>query len=427
MRLFISLFGLFAVMASALAQDGAEVKPNEVLPESTAPRHVRVLWMEEPTTKAVVSWSTTLPGNRSRLHYDTESRGGTAGDYQQRSIEVHQGEYTRSKADLDYGQPPLYYHHVLLENLEPATTYYFIVATDGDTSKEFHFVTAPADGRPVKVLFGGDSRIGGSEPYLHEDRRAINLRMKALTEEHPEIIAFTHGGDFYQTAELRYTSPWLTDHELCVTDAGRIIPIVPVRGNHDRAIGFEEMFHWPGREHEYYYVTQLSGEVAILTLNTEIPLGGTQQRVADRELRKLRPENRWLVVQYHKPAYPSVRGWTDGEDRRYFFVPLFERNNVDLVCESHDHALKRTLPIRDGGPHKHGITYIGDGGAGVPQRNPDPSRWYLQEPGMTKSVHHIHLLEFDADKLRGRAFGIDGEVHDDFTLLPGQSAPPEEE
>lgn len=425
-KMFYSLVAL-AVTVGLQCGAWAQTQPVEPLPESTEPRHVRVMWMEEPTTKAVVSWSTTLPGTQSRIYYDAESRGGEVGDYGQRTTRVHSGEYTLTKGDLEYGQQPLYYHHVLLEDLQPATTYHFVVATDENVSREYHFITAPDDDRPIKLLFGGDSRIGGSDPYVHEDRRAVNLRMKALTEEHPEVTAFLHGGDFFQRAEVRYMIHWLTDHELCITDAGRIIPIIPARGNHDTLIGFEEMFYWPDRDHEYHYVSQLTDQIVAVTLNTEISLGGSQRRFAENTLRDLRPENRWVIVQYHKPAYPSVRGWTDGEDRRYYFVPIFERNNVDLVMESHDHALKRTLPIRDGGPHEFGITYIGDGGLGVPQRNPDPSRWYLQAPGITKSAHHVHLLEIDDATLRGRAFGIDGEVLDDFTLKVGQSSPPVEE
>jgi len=416
-RLF-ALLGTICLMAGpAVAQETPEVlEKSETLPESTAPRHVRIMWMKNPQSEAVISWSTTLPVERNMVVYDTESRGGTMRLYAERSYNVHSGPYTQAPDDLTYGEPPLYYHHAYLAGLEPATTYYFAVSSDGVDSREFHFVTAPDDGRDVSILFGGDSRIGGSEPYLHEDRRNMNLRMKALAEANDAVIAFCHGGDFYQRAELRYMRPWLTDHELTVTDAGRIIPIIPVRGNHDRAIGFEEMFWWPEREHDYHFVTQISGEVAFVTLNTEISLAGDQRTWLDIQLRKLRPENRWLYIQYHKPSYPSVRGWTDGEDRRYYFVPLFEKYDVDIVTESHDHALKRTLPIREGGPHERGITYIGDGGLGVPQRTPDPTRWYLQGPGMTQPVHHVHLLEFTQENLRGRAYGMAGEILDDFTI-----------
>jgi len=421
MKRAFALLGLFAIVFAAPAFSEA-LEKSEVLPESTEPRHVRVLWIENPQNEAVISWSTTMPSSRNQAAYDTVSREGDLRHYPARARAVHSGEYTRSRDDLNYGEPPLYYHHAHLTDLEPSTTYYFVVSSEGDVSQEFHFVTAPDDDRDIAILFGGDSRIGGNEPYLHHDRRNMNLRMKALAESNDDILVFCHGGDFYQRAELRYMRPWLTDHELTVTDAGRIIPIIPVRGNHDRAVGFEEMFWWPDMENDYYFVTQITGEIAFVTLNTEISLAGDQRRWLDLRLRELRPDNRWLYVQYHKPSYPSVRGWTDGEDRRHNFVPLFERYDVDIVTESHDHALKRTLPIREGGPHERGITYIGDGGLGVPQRTPDPTRWYLQEPGMTQSVHHVHVLEFTQETLRGRAYGMDGEVLDDFTIAVNEEA-----
>lgn len=408
---------LWAVLGLLLvipAQAADLVKP-EPLPLNTEPRHVRVTWIENPQHEAVVSWSTTEPSGRNQVAYDTQSHGGELRLYGERARDIHSGEYTRSRDDRSYGEPPLYYHHAHLTGLEPGTTYYFMLVSEGEESREFHFRTAPDDDSDINILFGGDSRIGGNEPYLHKDRRNMNRRMRELAEEHG-VLVFCHGGDFYQRAELRYMRPWLTDHELTITSEGRVIPLIPVRGNHDRAVGFEEMFWWPDMENDYYFVTQITEEIVFVTLNTEISLAGAQRAWLDARLRQLRPENRWLYVQYHKPAYPSVRGWTDGEDRRHHFVPLFERYDVDIVTESHDHALKRTLPIREGGPHEHGITYIGDGGLGVPQRSPDPARWYLQEPGMTASVHHVHVLEFTKDQIRGRAFGMDGGVLDDFAI-----------
>jgi acid phosphatase type 7 len=78
-----------------------------------------------------------------------------------------------------------------------------------------------------------------------------------------------------------------------------------------------------------------------------------------------------------------------------------------------------TLPIRSHAPDlEHGIVYIGDGGLGVPQRTPDPNRWWLQKPGFATSVHHMHLLEFGEETLRVRALGMEGGVLDDFELKP---------
>lgn len=388
--------------------------------EPGAIEHQRVLWMKNPSGEAVVSWTTRTPGENHRVHFDTESRNGDPDAYANLTGTFKDGSFTMVPEDEKWSQPG-YYHHVHLTGLTPASTYYFVIASDDEVSREFHFVTAPADDRPFALLFGGDSRIGTDEPYEHNDRRKMNLRMAAMLEANPAILALVHGGDYCQRAQWRYLDPWLSDHELTMTADGRILPIIPTRGNHDVQIGFVEMFTWPDGPKNFYYSTKLSSEVALVVLNTEISLGGDQRAWLGPELAKLRASSRWLFTSYHQPAYPSVRSVQDGASRRENWVPLFEKHNVDLVCESHDHALKRTLPIRDGKPDmENGITYIGDGGLGVPQRKPDPERWWFKSPGFTKPIHHVHMLEFGKEELRVRAFGMEGEPLDDFRLQPRQ-------
>jgi hypothetical protein len=381
-------------------------------------QHQRVLWMENPSEEAVISWTTRTPGKDHRVYFDTQSHNGDPAGYANHTQSFRDGTFTMVPEDEKWVKPG-HYHHVHLKGLQPATTYYFVIASDGAVSREFHFVTALADDRPFALMFGGDSRIGTDEPYEHNDRRKMNLRMSAALKANPSILALVHGGDYCQRAQWRYLDAWLSDHELTMTDSGRMLPIIPTRGNHDVHVGFTEMFAWPDGPKHYYYSIKPSPEVALVVLNTEISLGGDQRKWLNRQLPKLRPSSRWLFVSYHQPAYPSVRNMQDGASRRDNWVPLFEEYNVDLVCESHDHALKRTLPIRKGEPdHNGGITYIGDGGLGVPQRKPDPSRWWFASPGFTKPVHHFHLLEFAADGLRVRALGMEGETLDDFTLKP---------
>lgn len=387
----------------------------EARPATTAPRHVRVLWLEDPTSQAVVSWTTDLPVENSRLHYDTEPRRGRLDRYRHTADLAHTGPITLTRADLRHGMAPATFAHVHLTGLTPDTTYYFTVESGEERSPEFHFRTAPAVDQPTKILFGGDSRINGHEPYFHHDRRSMNRRMAALTEEHPDILAFLHGGDFAQLAQWRFLDAWLTDHELTRTQDGRIIPLIPVRGNHDRDIGFEEIFWWPQETPDYYYSLQLTPRIGVVVLNTEMSLGGRQRQWLADTLATLRPTNRWLLTAYHRPSWPSVRGFEDGANRRRFWVPLFEEFGVDLSLESHDHAMKRTVPIRDAAEHPEGVVYIGDGGLGVPQRQPDTTRWYLQGEGLARPVHHVHILEFHPDHLRGIAFDMGGTIIDDFS------------
>lgn len=380
--------------------------------------HQRIMWVADPSQEAVVSWTTREPGEIHRVFYDTEPRQGALDGYAHRADSYMDGMFTMVDEDAKWVNPG-YYHHARLEGLEPATLYHFVIVSDDRVSKEYHFVTAPSDDREFAMLFGGDSRIGGSTPIEHNDRRKMNERMTSLVKANPQILGFIHGGDYCQTAHWRFMDHWLSDHELVITDQGRMLPIIPVRGNHDMQAGFEEAFPLPEGMNDYHYSVPLSSAAAVVVLNTEISLGGSQRRWLASELERLRPENRWLLAAYHRPAYPSVRSPQDGAPRRTHWVPLFEKFNIDLACESHDHSLKRTLPIRDGEPDReNGITYIGDGGLGVPQRDPDPKRWWFGGEGFTKPVHHVHMLEFGREILRVRAFGMDGGTLDDFRIHP---------
>ncbi len=380
--------------------------------------HFRVLWMHDPSTKAVISWTTGQPGKEHRVYFDTQPRQGELSAYANRHPVTRSGRFTT--VGDDQGTPAGFYHHLLLENLEPATTYYFVVASDDLVSREFHFVTAPADDRPIKLLFGGDSRRPPSLPAAHTARREINRMIAEMVEEDPEILALFHGGDYCTRAHWRFMTDWLSDHELTITDSDRILPIIPARGNHDRDIVFEEMFFWPGRDHDYYFATELSDRAVLLTLNTEISKAGDQRNWLEDELRRQRAdEGKWIIAQYHVPSYGSVKSYRQGEAQRLHWVPLFEEYDVDLVCEADHHSLKRTLPIRnDQHDPKRGIVYIGDGGLGVPQRTPDPSRWYLQAPGMTTAAHHVHRLEIRDDGLHVQAIGLDRKPIDSFSLAP---------
>lgn len=396
----------------------AAILPSFLWADSPAIEHERVLWLQNPATEAVISWTTRELGAKHRVYYDTQPLESTTGAYRFQKESFKDGKFTMVAEDEKYVKPG-FFHHVRLTDLEPATVYYFTIASGDQQTREFHFVTAPTEDREFSIVMGGDSRIGGATPTPHNDRRKMNARISALVKANPRIIAFVHGGDYCQTAHWRFFDAWLSDHEITITDQGRVLPIIPARGNHDLFVCFEEAFPRPTGLENYYYSLKLSSQAALTILNTEISLAGDQKNWLDQRLAELRPKNRWLIPVYHRPAYPSVRAMQDGASRRSNWVPLFEKYNVDMVYESHDHSLKRTLPIRDNKPDReNGIVYIGDGGLGVPQRTPDPSRWWFADGGIAQPHHHVHMVDFGKEILRIRAFGMEGQVLDDYRISP---------
>ncbi len=392
--------------------------------------HVRVVWVEHPEDEAVISWTTREAGVSHRVYYDSESHKDNPEGYAHTAATFQDGKFTLVSKDTAWSAPG-WYHHAHLADLRSGTTYYVRIASDEHLSREYHFRTAPGDDEPVALLYGADSRIGresgpsgGLDPYEHTDRRNIFRRMASLMEQHPEIVALAFNGDYCLSAEWRYMDRWLEDYELTTTRAGRLLPIIPGRGNHEGKVGFEEMFTWPDLHRDYYFTTRLSGEVAMISLNTNLDIRGEQRDWLEVQLRELHPTNRWLFVQYHVPAYGSAKSIRRGAAQRQYWVPLFEEYGVNLIGEADHHTLKRTVPIRYGAPDpENGIIYIGDGGLGVPQRTPETAnRWWLQDPGFAASADHVHLIEFGQEEMRVRAIGPRGNALDDFTVTPSRVA-----
>lgn len=386
------LLGLFVLNVSSAPALAAEPHPSR-------PTQWRLVWTEDPTTTAMFCWSTAAAGSQHTVYL-------SAADGTNLAVEAQRsGAYTSSDDQL-------HYHHAKVTGLKPDMRYEVTLASDAVRSPDFWFRTASAKDAPMSLIFGGDSR---SDPAA---RRQVNKLIADLAKKKPGILCFAHGGDYINTgSSFAQWNQWMSDHELTTGDDGRLLPIVPARGNHDIGPLFEETFGFPSGDTNYYAIN-LAPQVRLITLNSEISAAGDQKRWLETELTAARKKNRFVVAQYHRPAFPAVK--RPGSAKQHW-VPLFEKYNVDLVCEADGHNIKRTVPVRGDKLDPSGVVYIGEGGLGVPQREPKRDRWFLQKPGMTDKGHHVHVLSFNRQTLAGRAIGLGGVERDAFQLLVRRS------
>ncbi len=393
-----------------------------------APKHLRVIWTENPMEHAIISWTSLFDSKQNIVYFDTVSRDGLPARYAFESSSVRSGKVTMKPMDYEEGVPEGYYHHAELHHLLPGTTYYFMVENDGSFSEEYHFVTAPNEAGNIRLLAGGDSRLGGERPRYagrtpHLERQRLKALIGELVEQYPDIYAFVHGADYGTTADWRHLYWYFEDLQLATTSEGRILPLIISMGNHDTEIGFFENFYLGdeinGRTaFNYYYTTRIGPAISLITLNTEISLGGMQYHWLKHELPTARKNSRWLLINYHKPAFPAVK---DPDDYRFarvreYWVPLFDRYRPNLVIESDGHCLKRTPPILNGRIDPSGIVYIGEGGLGAPLREPDMSRWFMQG-GFGAKAFHVWMLNIKEEEIELQAIGIDKEVLDEYTSM----------
>lgn len=348
-------------------------------------RNVRVVWSENPQTEAVVVWDSEVSSDSCKLLLDRVSRVGVERDYAFHIPVAESGLYTES---AETPTPDYFYHQAGLKDLNPGTVYYLAIKTAEGVGREYHFKTAPKNEKSFRIIYAGDSRS-------HLDvARQINKQIRKMISEDDSIIALVHGGDYAVTTHRDVWKEWLEAYALTTTEDGKLLPIIPVVGNHDVVGGspiFRQAYGYPGGENDYY-TCRLTPSVGILCLNTEISAEGNQRKFLRAELTSLQKENvKWQIATFHSPVYPAVK---QPNAAKVSWVPLFEEFNIDLVLESDGHCIKRTVPIRDEKEAVNGIVYLGEGGYGAPQRDPKSDRWYLQgDHAFASRGDHIMMLE----------------------------------
>lgn len=364
--------------------------------------HLRVVWHEDPAHQAIVSWSTEGPAD-THIVWDDEPHD-TPDEY---AHSAHPQRSARFEDDV-----ATVYHHHTLRDLQSSTKVHFRIVAEDEVSEPFWFLTAPDDARPFVLLYGGDSRSDS------DARQAMNRRVRELVESQPSIIAFHHGGDYIEWgSSWPQWDRWLRDWQETVSSDGRVLPIIPARGNHEGdGELYNRVFGFPGDPQASgdWWITRIGPDFELIVLDSNVSQAGAQRDWLEKTLADAQ-DRRWIVPSYHRPAYPAVK--TPG-GALYHWVPLFEQYNVDFVLESDGHVLKRTVPIRESHPDPSGIVYIGEGGLGVPQRTPDTDRWYLQPPGMAKAAHHIQAFRITPDSVQYSAVLQDGTIADTYAFQP---------
>ena len=396
--------------------------------------HVRLIWKENPSREATVSWSTSFQGTDHLVEIRPR---GSHDEY--RTVKSYRNARFGRSSKTD----PVYYHHTIVGNLMPDHEYEIVVRGKDDSgqahaTRKYFFRTAPEAPISMSILFGGDSR-GNRQKCRQMNRFIAHLSRQDLdqsggsveqiarktsdAEPSVRLLAFAHVGDYVKTGtNFEHWNEWLSDHELTTTDSGRILPIIPARGNHDRGLIYNEVFDFQPTD-DNYFLTRLSPVAAMITLNTEATMAGHQAKWLRRTLSETRPSYRWLLAQYHRPAYPAV-GFPSGARNQW--VPLFDEFGLDMACEGDGHTIKRTLPIRSNRHDESGVVYIGEGGLAVGQRTPKHERWYLQEPGFAGKGHHIQRLTLSPTRLKYECLLVNGQVVDSWqrTYRPTRDSKP---
>ncbi len=354
--------------------------------EALSPSVLYLTWMHDPTTTMTVQWHTKEDAPASRVFYRKMG---------EESWQEQGGVYTKIH------KTNLLVHTVELDELDPDTKYQFEL---GKREETYLFQTLPKNlDRPMKFIIGGDAYF-----YLSKFKK-MN---QEIARQDPAFVVV--GGDIAYTNNSRalfrdqdwelkrwrrFFKEW---KEQMVTSDGRMIPIVPVLGNHDirqispaqkpRYFLFYELFALPNKGVSFRAL-DVGNYLTLLLLDTghSYHIEGEQTKWLKRAL-SARENISYKLAVYHIGAYPSVYPYLGNAPQkiRSHWSPLFERYHLNAAFEHHNHAYKRSHPMKKELIDPDGVVYMGDGSWGVNPRKPK-ALWYLDKWAQVNAVCRVTL------------------------------------
>ena len=358
--------------------------PDDYNNQNTAPNKILLTFGEKPASEIRIAFSAKNAKNQNSgtIYLSKTQRNGDTSAYEIKK------EAENNMGSTCSGLP---FFSANIKDLDPYTTYYFVLELGSEKTKEMHFMTAPAnDQTSFKLLAGGDSRSNINK------RIQMNKQLATLFENDANYLALVHGGDFISDGEeCDQWEDWLDNHQHTMTPSGRVLPVIATFGNHETGGEdiYSAIFGDPKGNGDFYFHSSFGG-INLVILNSEISVEGRQKDWLSSTLKELSSEKAFTIPSYHRPAYPGQK--SPGSTTAW--VPLFEENKVRLVLESDGHILKQTCPILNDKCREGGVIYVGEGGLGVDQRSADRKKeWYFENGGYAKSQHHVQSIELIAD------------------------------
>ncbi len=382
---------------------------------AVSPSVLYLTWTQDPTTTMTVQWHTGLDEESSEVLFRR------VGDEDWKNKEGGFVRLTTTKFLV---------HTVELVDLSPNTDYEFSIQ---GKKKSYRFRTMPKDlERPIRFVIGGDAYY-----YLYLYRRMC----AQIAAEDPDFVVV--GGDMayangsravfkLKNWDINRWRTFLREWKLqMVAKDGRLIPILPVVGNHDvkgslvdplkNDLLFYNLFVFPEKGVPYRTL-DFGDYLSLILLDTghSYPIDGEQtswlkNAIAERE------NFLYKLAAYHVGAYPAAYPYAGKVPRqiREFWCPIFERYHLNAAFEHHNHAYKRTFPMKEEKVDPNGVIYMGDGSWGVsPRKVKNRKLGYL---ATADQINAVCLITLDEHMGAIEALANDGEVFDTVVIKPSSN------
>ncbi|MCB9785288.1 MAG: metallophosphoesterase family protein [Deltaproteobacteria bacterium] len=420
--------------ASGLVGDALpDAPPNWTTAPNREVRNLHMTWQRDSATTVTFQWATTdtdlsayVPKVWAVPTSLTEGSGDAVVMPWDESY-VHTGAgliYREALLGIETGTEDFVVWTVEATGLQPDTEYTFRVGTWEGFDPQTGVFTSPdlsapstvrtglpkGERKPFSMVMAGDSRGGTDEIRANVDRLAeIDARLWFFNGD------MTNGG-----AQVEWD-----DWQDAMAPVLRSRVLMPVQGNHEifadiyyaqYALPQEQTLPEDLLEHAW---SLDFGNVHFVGLdsNTEETVAAQVDWLdADLAAARQDPGIDWIFVMMHHGVYSASNHGSTPRLQEYW-VPVFEKYDVDLVFCGHDHDYERTFPLRADQVVEpdEGIVYVVAGGFYSPAYSNGTAWW-------TATSAHGDLRNYvevgvDGGTVNVTAWSGDGtEVLDQFTL-----------
>jgi len=404
MYLFKLSLIIFAVLFTKVVE-GQEFLPGQY------PDRVILTWHSDPSTSQAVTWRTDDTVQASFLEIAIADPSPNFPSNAQRM------KATTSLLEVE--DVKANYHTVQISSLLPGTMYAYRVGQKEVWSEWYQFTTAPAKDSPFSFVYFGDAQNNLKSMWSRVIRQAYSDKPKAAFMLHAgDLVNKTHSDT--EWGEWHYAGSFIN----------AMIPSISTPGNHeydkDKKGNLELDVHWQktfnlplngpkGLEETVYYLDY--SNCRIISLNSQESLQNKKSMEAQAEwLDQVLSDSdkMWTVITLHHPIFSSKEG-RDNPALRKTFKPIFDKYDVDLVLQGHDHTYGRgnNVPI--------GVTNTGNNTGTMYVVSVSGPKMYdlTKDKWMDRAASNTQLyqvISIDNNKLSFEAYTATGELYDAFDM-----------
>lgn len=378
-----------------------------------------------PATEMAVSWRTDMAGGHSDAQIaemvPAPGFGGKA-----RTVTGLSFATTSENGEARQ-------HQVRFSGLKPETAYGYRVKGAAGWSEWNQFHTASAEAKPFRFIYMGDTQnrildigsLAWRRALLQAGDPALMLHAGDLVASRGEMIHDDEWGQWFQSGGWALAS----------------VPQLPAAGNHEYvdvpALGGKEQRklgpHWgvnfalpgngaPGVEQTSYFVDWQGVRFVVLDGTSALDLGTLKAQTDWLQATLSASKARWNIVLFHQPIFTCARP-NDTAKLKAAWKPVFEKLNVDLVLQGHDHCYSRLTAeqgrdagakARAGGAVQGPVYMVSVAGAKMYGLN---DRSGSQPDKVAEDTSLFQIVDVAGDKLMLRSHLNTGVLYDGFDLL----------